>query len=90
MVHGRVKITEFLYSFNIAPSSLCIFCGLWEDTAEHLFHNCHHASRIWREVSTLINVSIDFTVGVTSGTCIENSMHPEPKFVAYVCAAVTW
>lgn len=90
MVHGRVKTTEFFYSLNIGPSSLCIFCGLSEETAEHLFHNCHHASRIWREVSSLINVRIDFIDGVTSGAWIENDRHPESKFVAYVCAAVIW
>ena len=49
---NRIVFTNTkLSKFGIVESPLCTFCGIEDETLEHLFVLCHHAKLFWREIS---------------------------------------
>jgi hypothetical protein len=53
IIHRYFATYKFLHDINMVESSKCIFCGIYEETINHLFYSCLYVKSFW---ITLFNV----------------------------------
>lgn len=47
VAHGKLSTVAYLYNLNIGHASICHFCGVHSDTAEHLLWHCRSSVLYW-------------------------------------------
>lgn len=70
---GRLSTYDFLHFINLGPLNMCIFCNLYPESPEHIFHTCYKSQSVWIIFSNLTGKHILFTNGFTSGDWILHS-----------------
>ena len=74
------------------PQSTCNYCGVSDQTIEHLFVDCPIIVALWerleafRKSSTLINVN---ELSFTTTTILLNMVHARPKYLANLLVLIT-
>lgn len=55
LAHGKLNIGAFLYSLNSGPYVNCHFCGLEEESADHVIWKCSKVKHCWMTILTMLN-----------------------------------
>lgn len=69
-LRGHLSTSAFLHSIHIGPDTLCVLCGLHRETIDHLFCQCDRIQGVWNWFNSMLNTSISFTNGFSSGNWI--------------------
>lgn len=77
-------LLTFLFRMNMGPDKPCIFCGLSQESINHLFCYCSKVSSIWSQLCTKIGTHISFPFGFKSGAWITDS-----NYSMYIISVIT-
>lgn len=62
LAHGKLPTRSYLYNLNLGPDSLCSFCGIHSDNAEHLIWNFRNSVSCWNNVLNWLGLDHSFHV----------------------------
>lgn len=88
LLNGKITTAEFLYSINLGPRRMCIFCDLTYESCKHLFCQCCKVQGLWNHISTLISKHISFPYGFISSGWLSHS-HLSSRYKALI-ALTAW
>lgn len=67
-MHGKLSTGALLYRLNIGPFNLCPFCGLEEETTEHIIWYCSKISRSWTSILHSFGLNANDLTFLSSGS----------------------
>lgn len=73
LFNRKIATVKFLYSINLGPRRMYIFCNLDYETSEHLFNHCCNIQGLWNSISTLTSKHISFLEGFILGVWLIQS-----------------
>lgn len=83
LFNGQITTVEYLFSINLGPRRMCIFCNLEYENSEHLFNHCYKTQCTWNSISTLTSKLISFPDGLCMGIWLSHS-HFSTKIKAII------
>ncbi|XP_039129019.1 uncharacterized protein LOC120265197 [Dioscorea cayenensis subsp. rotundata] len=90
LLHNGIKTYDYHYRLNLGPQTLCRFCNLDFETAEHLFNSCPKAQATWLLISNFIGKQILFHDGFSNGNWLCPSNPDLNIFDQSVIVATAW
>lgn len=90
LLHNAVQTIEYLYHLNLGPQTMCSFCNLLPESAEHLFLNCHKSQQIWNLTCSIIGKHINLSQGISSGYWLDQELSGNDSYIQSVIAATIW
>lgn len=72
---GRLSTSDYLHAINLGPHNMCIFCNLYPESPEHIFHTCSKSQCVWATLFNLTGSQFLFSNGFSSGDWISQSMY---------------
>lgn len=78
---NRLSTGDRMRSWNLGIRTYCIFCGLVEDSRNHLFFECHTSAAVWRNIVSKLLGSA-FTIDWDLILDLHTS--PRPKYILFL------
>jgi len=81
LFHDKLPTDENLIKRGLQFPSVCNLCGLSQETTKHLFLECSFAVNIWQWLSSVINISCNFTSFLDILKIAERNWSPQCRLV---------
>lgn len=87
LAHVKLPTYAHLYNLNIGPKNLCPFCGLENETVEHLFQTCSKILHCWHDLFAKLGLPSYLIDSLRTGTWLLDINDPWSKALI---ATITW
>lgn len=89
LLRVKVKTYDYLNAINLGLVAPCVFYGLENESAKHIFNLCPKVQILWITIDNLFGYSIMFTGCISNGNWLEmqesNSIFKASIVVATIC-----
>lgn len=86
-LHSRIQTYDLLHALTLTPSTLCLICGLYNETLEHLLLECPRVQNVWLNTELALHASLGLDDSIRNG----NQFHKDnSKFFASIIATTIW
>ncbi|KAH7668783.1 hypothetical protein IHE45_11G034400 [Dioscorea alata] len=86
------RVKTFLYRLNIGPATMCNFCGLFPETADHILWNYRNTFDYWHTVLNGLGLNPSLLNQLDTGNWLTNNIEcwASCDFAKSVITTTTW
>lgn len=66
-LHSRIQTYDLLHALTLTPSTLCLICGLYNETLEHLLLECPRVQNVWLNTELALHASLGLDDSIRNG-----------------------